>query len=438
MLHAGSSYRTITNELGTDIQGATVGGKAEYVRDELEANALCLKNENSCFLLVSCDLGGLEPDFTEAAKLAIFQETDIDPGNIIIGATHTGGPSVIPTNYLKPVDLDYLRRLKAWLVDLAKEVSASLTECQLAWGKGKTKIGYNRRCCWMDGTHTMHARKGIEEFTGMEGTEDTGHLALFVRDRNGKLRTVLHHTTSHPCTFYGADFYSADYPGFARQCLRDVLGNIPVLFFNGAIGDMGQEKMFRQNSLGESKEQKLARCGHLLAGETLRLFHEAEFHSDPVIDHRLENLELDVRLPDPERLRWAEQTLAKVDNGENISPMDIVFAHGSALLQKTFGETARDTAPIHAIRIGDLAFITQPTELFCRFGLDIKRRSPFINTGVFSICDGYRGYCPTTEGIIGGGYSGEPIYWCRLEEQAGYKIVDTAAKLLYGLRVSAF
>jgi hypothetical protein len=37
MVKVGSALAIITNKLGTDIQGAGVGGKAKYIRDELEA-----------------------------------------------------------------------------------------------------------------------------------------------------------------------------------------------------------------------------------------------------------------------------------------------------------------------------------------------------------------------------------------------------------------
>jgi hypothetical protein len=39
---------------------------------------------------------------------------------------------------------------------------------------------------------------------------------------------------------------------------------------------------------------------------------------------------------------------------------------------------------------------------------------------------------------MGGGYSGEPISWTRLSEQAGYKIVDCASSLLRKLMFEDF
>ncbi|MBS3761659.1 MAG: hypothetical protein KGZ25_00010 [Planctomycetes bacterium] len=77
--------------------------------------------------------------------------------------------------------------------------------------------------------------------------------------------------------------------------------------------------------------------------------------------------------------------------------------------------------------------MTQPCELFCQFGLDIKRRSPADCTTVWGCTDGYNGYCPTLPAVMGGGYSGVPLYWSRLAPHTGHQIVDTASRLLYEL-----
>lgn len=434
MLKAGAASTVITNELGTIIQGATVGGTAKYVRDELEANALYLSDgSEQTVLFVSCDLGGIEPDANRPMRESIAENVGIDSRQVIIGATHTGGPSVIPSNYLKPVDHSYLKVLQGKLVSLAQDAVGKAQDARLGWGCGHAAIGYNRRCCWDDGSHTMGGNKGQEHFCGNEGPEDPEQLALFLENADGQLVAILHQNTSHPCTFYGADFYSADYPGYARQILREALGDIPVLFFNGAFGDIGQSQMPAANRR-ETPDAMLRRCGALLAGETLRLLHEARFSDDAKLRHAWSDLEADIRLPAPERLVWAGDILGKVDAGETIAPFDIVFAHGATLLQKRFGEHPCDTLPIHVVGIGEVTIVTQPTELFCQFGIDIKRRSPYPLTAVFSICDGYGGYCPTYDAAVSGGYSSTPIYWTRFTPETGYRIVGEACRLLGKLK----
>jgi hypothetical protein len=105
-------------------------------------------------------------------------------------------------------------------------------------------------------------------------------------------------------------------------------------------------------------------------------------------------------------------------------------------LYEEFKDHPYDTVPVHAVRIGDYALLTNPCELYCQFGLDMKRRSPAAVTAVAQLADAAPlspGYCPTIYGQMGGGYSGDPIYWSRLEPNAGYKIVDASARLVRGL-----
>ena len=434
MITVGSASAIITNKLGTDIQGATVGGKAKYVRDDLEAGAFYLKDGNNAVMFVSCDLGGLEPDFTLEARNAMAEKTGISARSIIIGGTHTGGPSVIPTNYLKSVDTEYLDTLKLKLVDLADRALNSIHPAKLGVSGGQAKIGYNRRSCQSDGSHNMgRNNKKPLEYTGQEGPEDHEQFVLYAVDENDNITVVLHQNTSHPCTFYGADFYSADYPGLARKYIRDALGNIPVLFFNGALGDIGQTKMDKK-TFPVNSEMTLNRCALPLAGETLRLIYETPPDENLTIKHLYEDITVKVRLPSQKILSQAKDILAKVDSGKSIPPMEIALAHGASLLQKRFEEKPEALLPIHVIQIGHAAIVTQPTELFCQFGLDIKRRSPFALTSVFSICDGYAGYCPTYDAVIAGGYSGKPIYWTRFSPETGYKIVDESSRLLFQIQ----
>lgn len=434
MLMAGAASCDITNELGTQIQGASVGGVAQSVRDPLEANALYLQCDDAgvktSVLLISCDFGGLEPRPTATARKRISQTCGIVERDILIGATHTGGPSIIPTNYHKQVDQAYLDRLNQWLADVSQKAINNAQPAQLAWGQGQATLGYNRRCCWADGSHSMFGDTKREDFIGMEGPNDPTHTVLAIRDLNGQILGVLQANTAHPCTFYGADFYSADFPGLSRKQLRDALGEIPILFFNGALGDQSSNDVTRPEPGGVSKQYELARLAHTLTAQTLHLLYHASWHEKVTLQHAWEDLSAVVRLPDEATLDQARALLARVDAGETCLPMDVVLAHGATLLAKRYGEHPVDQLPIHAVRINELALVSEPCELFCQYGLDIRRRSPAKATAILGITDGYHGYCPTPTAIHGGGYSAQPIYWTRFDINTGDQIVDTASKLL--------
>ena len=139
-----------------------------------------------------------------------------------------------------------------------------------------------------------------------------------------------------------------------------------------------------------------------------------------------------MRLPTPAEI---ENALAMKAAGEEKSGRsDYALAvNGVLRLQEQFMDNPRDIARLHAVRIGDFALATNPSKLFCQFGLDIKSRSPASVTAVSELSDGFSGYCPTIYGLLGGGYSANPTLWCRLQDSAGYRMVDASAMLLYSL-----
>lgn len=430
----GTAKTVISNDIGTDIQAATHRKQVRYVRDDLEANALWLETSTEGLLFISCDLAGLELDYVQELLPVIGQACGVSPQNILIGCSHThAGPSILgPTCPDKPLDQRYLERLRDWLAAVSQEAVHSAVPGRIAWGQGRVQIGYNRRCCWADGTHTMHGDTTRPDFTGMEGGDNPQHLALFAVDMQDNLRAILYHNTAHVTTFYGADFLSADFPGLARSYLRDLFGGIAVLFFNGAIGDISLERQLGRKVRREKLEQKMARAAHLVTGETLRLLHEAEFRDDMSMRHLCQRMEVQVRLPSAERLAWARPRL---EEGRRTGALDLEVsaAWGAILLHERFGADPREMIELHAACLDGLAFVTVPCEIYTHFALRIMARSPFPTTALFGIVNGDMGYCPTIEGVMGGHWGGDPTYWTRWDVTAGYRIVDEAARLLHAL-----
>ena len=428
-IQIGAASKVINNKVGGWVQGAGVPKRASKIRDNLEANALYLSDGKTQLLIFSCDIVGLETPFVAELREKVGKASNVPPRNVIITCTHThGGPSLVRTNYLMPLDHEYMDQLTVWLCELGVEAVSSAKPGKVGWGVGEAAIGFNRRLCWANGTHTMHGDAKRPDFAGLEGPEDHQHLALMAVDKDEKPLAVLYHNTTHPTIFYAAGIYSSDFVSEARSILRKEFGEIPVLYLNGAQGDIAMEDQL--NKLPESREARLKRIGKLAADETLRLCKDMEFHSKPILQHTFEDLQVKVQLPTGKELEQAKKVLARIDRGEKIRGMGMIMAFGAANLYERFAENPVDTLPIHAIRIGDVALVTQPCELYCQFGLDIKRRSQAPITAVVGMADGYGGYCPTIYGILGGGYSGAPISWRRLEPNAGYLLVESAGKLL--------
>lgn len=438
MLKAGAATRIINNELGTDIQAAGYMKKVQRIRDDLEANALWLESNGNGLLFITCDLAGLELKYVEDLLPEIADATGVARNNILIGCSHThSGPSVMgPSHPDKPLDSAYLERLRAWLCAAAREAVSSAEAVEIAAGTGRAEIGYNRRVCLADGTRDMHGDPHRADATGLEGPNDPQHAALFVRTSGKALKAVLYNSTAHPVNFYGADFLSADFPGLARQHLRDVFGNIPVLFFNGTIGDIAIFDEFWKRRSPETPEQRVARTAHIITGETLRLLQHADFTGEAAVAHAVTPFEAELRALPEERLQWAERVMADYRNGKRDESgiRAVPTAHKTLLFHQRFKDQTVERINLHAGRLGTFAFVTVPCEIFCHFGLQLKRRSPFPITAVFGLTNGDMGYCPTIEGIMGGSWEGTVALSSRWDVKTGYRIVDEWSRMLHTLR----
>lgn len=408
VLKIGAASIVISPELNSWVQGAGVPKKATKVRDDLEANGLYLSKGGFQVLLVSCDLVGMEPALNIRLREAMGVATGIMPRDILISSTHThGGPSLVKTNYLMPLDTAYIESLIPRMVSMAKEAVKNAVPGKIGWAEGKAQIGYNRRLTWADGTHSMHGDAGRADFAGLEGPDDPQHLALFAADLKGNLLSILYHNTTHPTIFYADGVFSSDFPGEVRKTFREnFTDNIPVLFLNGAQGDISMENMLDKKA--ESDEEKMARITELVVRETMRLYKTITYETNPKLAHEYHDLKVKVRLPDTGTLIKSQEILERIDEGEPIRGMEMIMAFGTVHLQRTFGENPFDVLPVHALKIGELAVVTQPCELFSQFGLDIKRRSPGKSTIVVGMTDGYNGYCPTIYGLLGGGIPAPP------------------------------
>jgi hypothetical protein len=100
---------------------------------------------------------------------------------------------------------------------------------------------------------------------------------------------------------------------------------------------------------------------------------------------------------------------------ENPLPGDFSFVTGQAIPDyqvRTYaaevvalaGLPERGETELQVIRIGDLALVALPGEIFVEIGLAIKNRSPFPVTAVVGLANDHIGYVPTRRAFGEGGY----------------------------------
>ena len=130
-----------------------------------------------------------------------------------------------------------------------------------------------------------------------------------------------------------------------------------------------------------------------------------ERHSDSLLVHQVQTIEL------PERMVTREEFFeldAKVRSlSADPAQKTVVGWHQAAIdryQRQQSGELKPYRMELHAIRLGDVAIVTNDFELFTDFGIQMKARSPALQTFVIQLA-GPGSYVPSARGAQGGGYS---------------------------------
>ena len=112
-------------------------------------------------------------------------------------------------------------------------------------------------------------------------------------------------------------------------------------------------------------------------------------------------------------------------------------------LERTYTDVRKEMAQksgktfetwLHAIRLGEIAIVGVPGEMFASLGLQIRRQSPFRHTIVVGLANDEVGYIPDREGYSLGGYQTWVCGHSQLEPGTGEAMVQEALSLLEELR----
>jgi hypothetical protein len=258
----------------------------------------------------------------------------------------------------------------------------------------------------------------------------------------------------------GEPVYSADYPGPLTEALSRRYGGI-FAFLQGAAGNLWSIDT-REKKSGLSEDyigpQHALTMGAALADKAGQAFESGRVDTQNKVSVAGEMLPLAQRRPTIGQVALAKWYLEKapidIDQQEftqRIYGHDYTFFNNAPDAQKWF---ARETigmwewqrrvgtrelyedVEVQVIVIGATAFVGLPGEIFTEFGLQIKAASPFLETFVVELANGWHGYIPTQEAFIHGGYEARLGFTSRLVPEAGDRMVAAALRLLKEMKAA--
>ncbi len=444
-LRAGAAAVDITPRLfPVNMPGGFNRNLAHAAHDPFHARALVLAEGKTTVAMVVVDNLGIPQEVLDEAKAAASQQCGIPTERMLISATHThSGPPANVKSGPEP-EVAYRKQLISGISEAITRAHAALRPA--AVGAAAQPLGeevFNRRWFLKPGKMPLNPFGKLDRVKMNPGTDpdvldhpagptDPDITVLSVQE--AKTRRPLALFANYSLHYVGgspAGKVSADYFGeFARLMpsrLRAGDGFVAMMS-NGTSGDINNIPFLVTRPPREPFEQ--IRIVAQKAADTAWFAHRkiAAHRADAPLGMVQRQVTFKARRPTAEQLAAARAVLAIKDEEELKKLPRLADAYARRTLALAEGpETI--TAPLQALRIGDLAVCAIPFETFAEIGLELKRRSPFPRTMVIGIANGYNGYLPTPEQHQLGGYE----TWLgtnRVQEDASVLITKNLTEML--------
>ena len=299
---------------------------------------------------------------------------------------------------------------------------------------GRAPVGMCRRAAYSDDTAQMWGDTNTAVFTELEGGNDSGIELLYVFDEKHELSGIVANLACPAQCVQHRLFISPDFWGEVKMRIRKYFGeHIFLLPQCSAAGDQCPVDLVRwvepesdindPNCLRTNPPKRKADpsmfdlsgmklTGRRIANEIIQVWEDGldSAQEDISFEHRIINMQLPIRRATLSDIKAAHKGIreymqAKVGDVDynDIAKLQIHFG----VLERAELQEEMDCleTEVHIIRLGSVAFATNPFELFLDYGNQIKARANCEQTFLIQLANGTEGYLPTLKAERHGHYS---------------------------------
>lgn len=429
-------------------------GAASGVHDPLHAKALVFRQGDEKGALVVSQIIGINRELSGHVRRLAAKETGIPFHNISMTASHTHtGPRYSRdfSQYVATheITLEALKRdpvypaqLMAKLVHTIVRAYGSTRPIRVDSGLAEAYgISFNRRFLMSNGRVRFNPGFQNPEIVRPMGPVDpeVNILAFREVDQDVPFASLVVFA-NHLDTVGGTDF-SADYPYHLSEALRKEFGGDFIsVFGTGTCGNLNHYDVTKPGPQ-RGHDVITAKIGRTLAQSFIDEVPMLQTQQ-PAFAVRMQVVFAPMQEPSAEEIAWAQN-----EDAEPLYPERpfLVARRRSKILsileKRISGEaippsiqTEKWTLPleVHVFRLSrEAAVVTLPGEVFVELGLEIKRRSPFANTGVIELANCEISYVPTRDAFREGDYE---VINSRVDPGGGEMLVGAAVKMLHKLK----
>lgn len=428
------------------INGGMTSGSADKATTPIHARAIVLEYGQEKVAIVVVDSCMMSRSFLDDAKQLAAKASGIPPERMLISATHAhsvpASMGCLGTN----ADEAYIPFLRVKLTEAIEKAMANLEPARVGWAVGNA-ANYTAVRQWIRrsdrivadpfGNPTvranMHAGRNWDDVTGEAGPEDPDLSLLSFQALDGRPIAVLANFSMH--YFSGEEPVSADYFGRFSEGLKERLTasagsqsktDKPFvgIMSHGCSGDI-----WRMDYTKRTPERfdsiKIDQYTSEMLDIAMTAMKDMRYDDKSDLAMAETRLHMHYRVPDKQRLEWAQRVAEKLAD-QPPKTTEEVYA-----LEQIYLAKAQETdVVVQALRIGQVAIATTPTETYALTGLKLKLRSPLKQTMVIELANGGDGYIPPPEQHPLGGYNTWAARSAGLEVEAEPKIAEAALSLL--------
>ncbi len=448
-LHIGAATTDITPDEPVALDGQRNVRISKKPVTHIFATALALESREGeqvldQAILVSCDLVAIRQGILAKVREKLGNRLPgFDLKKLLLNATHTHtAPVTVDGKYALPETGIMQPGVYAdWMTTrIADGIVAAWEKRQpgkVAWGQSQAVIAQNRRPYYADGTAVMYGKTDSPNFRGIEGYEDHNVEVLYFWDAADKLIATAVNVPCPSQEVGGTSAIHADFWDPVRSALREKHGkDLHILAWTGAGGDVtsrlayGRDADERMRKLrgGISRLDEMARR-IVIAWEEAFEGAKNDIRTDVPLQHQVKDIELPYR-----KVTILEKSAALTESAKYKDDPAQQWNYGwnQRVVDRYNEQQAGTQAPyvmeLHALRLGDIAIATNEFELYTDYGVQMKARSPAIQTFVIQLA-GPGTYLPSERAAKHGGY-GAVIQSSQIGPDGGQALVERSVEAL--------
>lgn len=417
MLEAGFGRTDITPRVGVELcgYGAFIHRYSRSVRDRLSAKAIALRQGGQTAIVVACDIIGVDQHTTDRVREIVGKATGVPAHAILVSCTHThSGPNTLPSlTGWGVLDWPYYEMLPDRIAAACVAAFKDLAPATVGHAEVPCEgIALNRE---YDKDSPPLAEVSREDWRPAkpELTDTTCHVLTVKRGQ--QLAGFLAYFSCHPVVGSSRTFsIHGDFVGIAMTLLERENPGSFGLFLQGAQGDI--------NSCVVHKDEAETHEGlDILASRFARAVRRGIAEAKPIEIDRLTSTLRDVTFttrPFTEaQLQEMLDKHAAVIHAEGADATDgnvrlstvYVLALRELMDRRRRGESMHVHTQLQGIRLGPVAMIANPLEVFHAIKRDVLKETTAPITLFLGIANDELGYAVDRDTVKRGGYAADQV-----------------------------